>query len=194
MSTLRLAVIWKHHSLDFRPTTVPCGPETHITLPVAPVHENVIVSATRTDAPTSQVGASATVFTASDLERLQKPLLADLLASTPGAMLIRSGGPGTVTSLFVRGGESNYNKVLLDGVPLNEPGGTFYFNNITTENLDRVEIVRGAYSSLFGSDAMASVIQLVTKRPDRSSSRPHVIGQARRGHLRHAAHQRGCER
>ena len=117
------------------------------------------------------------MFTASDLERLQKPLLADLLVSTPGAMLIRNGGPGTVTSLFVRGGESNYNKVLLDGVPLNEPGGTFYFNNITTENLDRVEIVRGAYSSLFGSDAMASVIQLVTKRPDRSSSRPHVSAQ-----------------
>jgi outer membrane cobalamin receptor len=92
-------------------------------------------------------------------------------------MLIRNGGPGTVTSLFVRGGESNYNKVLLDGVPLNEPGGTFYLNNLTTENLDRVEIVRGAYSSLFGSDAMASVIQLVTKRPDRSSSRPHVSAQ-----------------
>jgi outer membrane cobalamin receptor len=161
----------------FETTTVPCGRETQITLPVAPVHENVIVSATRTDVPTSQAGASATVFTASDLERLQKPLLADLLASTPGAMLIRNGGPGTVTSLFVRGGESNYNKVLLDGVPLNEPGGTFYLNNLTTENLDRVEIVRGAYSSLFGSDAMASVIQLVTKRPDRGSSQPHVSGQ-----------------
>ena len=161
----------------FETTTVPCGPETQITLSVAPVHENVIVSATRTDAPTSQVGASATVFTASDLERLQKPLLADLLASTPGAMLIRNGGPGTVTSFFVRGGESNYNKVLLDGVPLNEPGGTFYLNNLTTENLDRVEIVRGAYSSLFGSDAMASVIQLVTKRPERGSSQPQISGQ-----------------
>jgi len=160
----------------FETTTVPCGSET-ITLPVAPVHENVIVSATRTEAPTSQVGASATVFTASDLERLQQPLLADLLMSTPGTMLIRNGGPGTVTSLFVRGGESNYNKVLLDGVPLNEPGGTYYLNNLTTENLDRVEIVRGAYSSLFGSDAMASVIQLVTRRPDRSSSQPHVSAQ-----------------
>ncbi len=81
-------------------------------------------------------------------------------------MMIRSGGPGALTSLFVRGGESDYNKVLLDGIPLNEPGGSFYFNNLTTENLDRVEIVRGAYSSLFGSDAMASVIQLFTRRPD----------------------------
>ena len=148
-----------------------------ITLAVAPVRETVIVSATRTDAPTSQVGASATVYTAGDLERLQKPLLADLLVATPGAMLIRNGGPGTVTSLFVRGGESDYNKILLDGVPLNEPGGTFYLSNLTTENLDRIEVVRGAYSSLFGSDAMASVIQLFTKRPQGGSTRPQVSAQ-----------------
>ena len=82
-----------------------------------------------------------------------------------------------MTSLFVRGGESDYNKVLLDGVPLNEPGGTFYLNNLTTENLDRIEIVRGAYPSLFGSDAMASVIQLFTKRPDPGARRPHVSAQ-----------------
>ena len=162
----------------FATTGVSCDQrEQRITLPVAPVHESVIVSATRTDAPTSQAGASATVFTETDLARVQTPLLADLLASTPGAMMIRNGGPGTVTSLFMRGGESNYNKVLLDGVPLNEPGGTYYLNNLSTENLERVEIVRGAYSSLFGSDAMASVIQLVTKRPDRSSTRPHVAAQ-----------------
>jgi vitamin B12 transporter len=162
----------------FQTATAPCAQdEQRIALVVAPVRETVIVSATRTDAPTSQVGASTTVFTASDLERLQKPLLADLLVSTPGAMVMRNGGPGTVTSLFVRGGESNYNKVLLDGVPLNEPGGTFFLNNLTTDNLDRVEIVRGAYSSLFGSDAMASVIQLVTRRPDRASPRPQASAQ-----------------
>ena len=162
----------------FQTTMVPCAAAEHrIELPVAPVRETVLVSATRTDAPTSQLAASATVFTAADLERLQEPLLADLLVSTPGAMIIRSGGPGTVTSLFVRGGESNYNKVLLDGVPMNEPGGTFYLNNLTTENLDRVEIVRGAYSSLFGSDAMASVIQLFTRRPDRTTGRPRVSAQ-----------------
>jgi outer membrane cobalamin receptor len=72
----------------------------------------------------------------------------------------------------VRGGESDYNKVLLDGVPLNEPGGSFYLNSLTTENLERVEVLRGAYSSLFGSDAMASVIQLFTRRADRTSGRP----------------------
>jgi vitamin B12 transporter len=99
------------------------------------------------------------------------------LMATPGSMLVRNGGPGAVTSLFVRGGESDYNKVLLDGVPLNEPGGTFYLTNLTTENLERVEIVRGAYSSLFGSDAMASVIQLFTKRGDRAARRPTLSAQ-----------------
>jgi outer membrane cobalamin receptor len=79
--------------------------------------------------------------------------------------------------LFVRGGESDYNKVLLDGVPLNEPGGSFYLNNLTTENLERIEIVRGAYSSLFGSDAMASVIQLFTKRADRGGRQPKLTAQ-----------------
>jgi outer membrane cobalamin receptor len=148
-----------------------------VALAVAPIQETVIVSATRTEAPTTQAGASATVFTAEDLERRQTPLLADLLTSTPGAMVVRSGGRGALTSLFVRGGESDYNKVLLDGVPLNEPGGSFYLNNLTTENLERVEIVRGAYSALFGSDAMASVIQLFTKRADRASQRPRVSAQ-----------------
>jgi vitamin B12 transporter len=162
----------------FQPAIVPCGSgELRIELTIAPVRETILVSATRTEAPIGQVGASATVFDADDLARLQRPLLADLLASTPGAMVVRSGGPGAVTSLFVRGGESNYNKILLDGVPLNEPGGTFFLNNLTTENLDRVEVVRGAYSSLFGSDAMASVVQLFTRRGDAASPRPRVSAE-----------------
>lgn len=158
----------------FQPATVPCESSTlRLVLNVAPIHETVVVTATKTEAPASQVGASVTAFTAEDLERRQLPLVADLLRSSPGAMMIRTGAPGAVTSLFVRGGESNYNKVLLDGIPLNEPGGTFNFSNVTTEGLERVEIVRGAQSALFGSDAMASVIQLVTKRADRRDSQPH---------------------
>jgi vitamin B12 transporter len=151
----------------FETAAVPCsstGASVQIVLRVAPIRESTVATATRTEAPTSQIGASATVFTAADLERRQTPLLADLLTSTPGAMVVRTGQPGGLTSLFVRGGESDYNKVLLDGVPLNEPGGTFYFSNLTTEDLDRVEVLRGAYSSLFGSDAMGSVVQLFTRR------------------------------
>ncbi|OLC84900.1 MAG: hypothetical protein AUH72_00575 [Acidobacteria bacterium 13_1_40CM_4_65_8] len=159
----------------FATASVPCGAQpARIVLAVAPVRETVVVSATRTEAPADQVGASVTTFTADDLAHRQVPLVADLLRASPGVMVVRTGSPGAVTSLFVRGGESNYNKVLLDGIPLNEPGGTFNFSNLTTDNLEQIEIVRGAHSALFGSDAMASVIQLVTKRPDRSGGRPHA--------------------
>jgi len=162
----------------FQPSTIACpsagARALRLVLAVAPIHETVVVTATRTEAPAGQVGASVTVFTADDLARRQTPLVADLLRSSPGVMVVRSGGAGAVASLFVRGGESNYNKVLLDGIPLNEPGGTFNFSNVTTDNLDRLEIVRGAQSALFGSDAMASVVQLFTTRPDRADERPHA--------------------
>jgi outer membrane cobalamin receptor len=150
----------------FQPARANCVPtkELRLTLPVAPVQEAVVVTATRSEAPLGQVGASVTVFDRQTIERRQTPLVADLLRQAPGVVVMHTGGYGTQTSLFVRGGESNYNKVLLDGIPLNEPGGVFYFNNLTSENLDRVEFVRGSQSALFGSDAMASVIQLITRR------------------------------
>jgi outer membrane cobalamin receptor len=143
-----------------------------LTLTVAPVQETVVVSATRTDAPSGQLASGVTVFDAADIERRQSPQLADLLRDAPGTTVVRVGGIGNITSLFVRGGESNYNKVLLDGIPLNEPGGAFNLSNVTTENLDRVEFVRGASSSLFGSDAMTGVIQLFTRRGE--TTRPDV--------------------
>ncbi|HEX3704047.1 MAG TPA: TonB-dependent receptor [Vicinamibacterales bacterium] len=167
----------------FEPAAAACtsSQPVRIVLHVAPIQETVVVSATRTAVPADQVGASVTAFTAADLDRRRTPLVADLLRSTPGVMVIQSGGVGGVTSLFVRGGESNYNKVLLDGIPLNEPGGTFNFSNLTTDNIERVEIVRGAQSALFGSDAMSSVVQLFTKRPDRAEARPHVTASVEGG-------------
>jgi vitamin B12 transporter len=158
----------------FQTASVPCAAQPiEVRLTLAPLHETVAVSATRTEAPVSQLGASVTVFDAADIERRQSPPVADLLTSSPGVAIARTGGYGSVTSLFVRGGESNYNKVLLDGIPLNEPGGTFNFSNVTSENLERVEIVRGAQSALFGSDAMSSVVQLITRR-GRAGTAPRI--------------------
>ena len=148
----------------FATAIVPCAPAAEFKLAPAPLHEAVVVTATRGETPASQLAASASVFPHEEITRRNTPPVADLLATSPGVTLSRSGGYGNVTSIFVRGGESNYNKVLLDGIPLNEPGGTFNFSNVTSENLDRVEIVRGAHSALFGSDAMTSVIQLFTRR------------------------------
>lgn len=160
----------------FAPGAAPCasGEDIRIVLAVAPIEEHVVVTATKTDAPAAQTGVSVTTFTAADLERRNVPLVADLLRSTPGATIVRTGGPGAVTSLFVRGGESNYNKVLLDGIPLNEPGGVFNFSNVATAGLERIEIVRGAQSALFGSDAMSSVVQLFTRRAGTADRRPHA--------------------
>ena len=163
----------------FEPAETPCGEQVRVVLHVAPVQDSVVVSATRTETPAAAAGVSVSAFTSADLERRDAPLVADLLRDTPGAMVVRTGGPGGVTSLFVRGGESNYNKVLLDGIPLNEPGGTFNFSNVTTDDLDRVEVVRGAESALFGSDAMSSVVQLFTRRGE--SARPRIRGSIEAG-------------
>ncbi|HKB12396.1 MAG TPA: TonB-dependent receptor [Vicinamibacterales bacterium] len=164
----------------FSPASARCGDGTplRLTLGVAPIQEAVVVTATRTETPVSQIGASVTTFTAADLEQRRQPLVADLLRTSPGAMVIRTGPPGGVTSLFVRGGESSYNKVLVDGIPLNDPGGTFNFSALTTDGLERLEVVRGAQSALFGSDAMSSVVQLITKRGE---GRPQASGTIEAG-------------
>lgn len=156
-----------HASLSgFQPAVADCRTDAPITLtlPIAGVAENIVVSATRTEAPSGQVASSVTVFDEAQIERRQAPPLAELLRSAPGTTVVRVGAPGAVTSLFVRAGESNYTKVLLDGIALNEPGGAFNLSNVTTENLDRVEFVRGANSAVHGSDAMTGVIQLFTRR------------------------------
>jgi outer membrane cobalamin receptor len=135
-----------------------------LTLDLAPIADAIVVTPTREAAPAGQSGASVTVFTADDIERRGHPSVADLLRETNGVAVVGTGGAGGTTSIFVRGGESSYTKVLLDGIPLNEPGGTFNFGNLSTANLARVEFVRGAQSALFGSDAMSGVLQLVTAR------------------------------
>ena len=146
------------------------GASVEAVLAVRPVRERVVVTATRTEAPSAQVGASTTVLTGEELSR--GVMLGELLRPVPGAAVVRSGASGALTSLFVRGGENDHNKVLLDGIVLNEPGGTYFFSNLTAENLERVEVVRGPQSALFGSDAVASVVQLFTRRGEAETARP----------------------
>ena len=124
------------------------------------IHESVVVTATGRETPESKVGASITVLDRREIEQRHALSTIDLLRTVPGVVAVRAGGVGNLTGVFVRGGESTYNKVLLDGMPLNEPGGAFNFASISPENIERIEVLRGAHSALFGSDAMASVIQL----------------------------------
>jgi outer membrane cobalamin receptor len=143
------------------------------TAPVPPtIHETVVVTATGRDMPESKVGASITVLDRRQIEERHALSTIDLLRTIPGVVAVRSGGVGNLTGVFVRGGESTYNKVLLDGMPLNEPGGGFNFASLSPENIERIEVLRGAHSALFGSDAMASVIHLFSVRPN--TSRPQV--------------------
>lgn len=149
------------------------GGDVTLTLAPAPVEERLIVTATRDTAPSSQVGASTTVLDAAAITRRGDALVGDLLREVPGVTVVQSGGRGSVTSLFVRGGENTYTKVLLDGIPLNEPGGTFNFGGLTTAHIARVELIRGAQSAVFGSDAMAGVLQLFTARGT-AGARPSI--------------------
>lgn len=157
----------------FLTTTAPAASDVRLTLALAPVQESVVVTATRGEVPSSQVGASVTVFDGPAIERRGDALVGDVLRQAPGVAVVQNGGKGNVTSLFVRGGENNYTKVLLDGIPLNEPGGSFNFGGLTTGHFDRIEFVRGAQSAVFGSDAMAGVLQLVTAR-GRVGAKPTV--------------------
>jgi vitamin B12 transporter len=133
-------------------------------LSVAAISDQIVVSATRTATVSSDLGGSLSVQTAEDLRLGNQSLISEPLRLIPGLSVAQTGGRGGLTSIFSRGGESNYNKVLIDGVPVNAAGGLYDFGPLTTENIERIEIARGPGSALFGSDAMTSVIQLITKR------------------------------
>ncbi len=126
--------------------------------------ENVVVTATRTEVPTKELGVSATVITAEEIERRQAKDAVDLLRDVAGINVAQQGSRGGVASLFARGGESNFTLVLIDGVRANEAGGFFDFSSLATSNIERIEIIRGSQSALYGSDAIGGVINIITKK------------------------------
>ncbi len=130
-----------------------------VRLSVAKVGETVTVSAERTPLPSDEAVAETAVLTADTLTAMQPLAALDALRFFPGVTTSISGRRGGLGSLFVRGGDSRYNKVIVDGVSVNDPGGTFDFGVVPMFQVDRVEFVRGAESTLYGSDAMTSVIE-----------------------------------
>ncbi|HTB20700.1 MAG TPA: TonB-dependent receptor, partial [Bryobacteraceae bacterium] len=111
----------------------------------------------------------------------QFPMLFDVLREVPGLQVDAYGPPGTLAEVFTRGADSTGTLVLLDGVPLNDPGGSLHLENITSEGLDRVEVVRGPESALFGAEAAAGVIQLFSKHGDPENAVPHGSVSYERG-------------
>ncbi len=134
-----------------------------IKLHLATAAETVVVTATRTPVPSQVAGAEVNTLSSGQLELMQPVAADDAVRFLPGAVVNTYGQRGGLSSLFVRGGESTYNKVIVDGVYISEPGQTFDFGTLPLAQADRLEFARGAQSTLYGSDAMTSVVQVWTR-------------------------------
>jgi vitamin B12 transporter len=127
--------------------------------------EAVVVSATRFDIPLDQSPSSVSVITSQEIEQKQIERVSDALREVPGLSVVQTGTAGQLTSVFTRGLNSGHTQVLLDGIPINQGlAGQFDFANLTTDNIDRIEVARGPQSSLYGPRAMAGVIQIFSKQ------------------------------
>jgi vitamin B12 transporter len=167
----------------FKPYTIDLTSQTdaRTTLELAGHTETVVVSANRTETTPEQAAVAANVITEQQLAARQYPMIFDLLREIPGLQVDEYGPPGTLAEVFTRGSDSTGTLVLLDGVPLNDPGGSIHLENLTSEGLDRVEVVRGPESALFGAEAAAGVIQLFTKHGDPENAVPHGSFSYERG-------------
>ena len=131
-----------------------------ISLTLAALTDAVVVSVSYVELTQSEATAGVTALSRRDLEDRQLTMVADALRLAPGMTVSPSGGLGSVTSVFPRGGESDYTLVLVDGVKLNSFGGGFDFGHLSTFGLSQVEVVRGPQSAVFGSDAIGGVVQM----------------------------------
>jgi vitamin B12 transporter len=165
----------KQHILRYAYAAAPCvlvslAAVAQDASPASPVPADdslneIVVVANRAPEALSKVGNSVTVLTDADIKASQLPILSDLLAQTPGLSVARSGGVGQPTSVFIRGAESDQTVVLIDGVQIYDPASTsayFDFQNLLSNDITRIEILRGAQSTLYGSQALGGVIDITT--------------------------------
>ena len=142
----------------------------------------VVVTASRTARTVDDTLASVTVVTREDIERSQAPDLVELLRLVPGVDVVRTGGPGQAVTLLVRGGNSNHALVLIDGVRVaNTAQGLYDFAHLPLAQVERIEIVRGPRASVWGSDALAGVVQVFTRDPDGFDARMRAGSHGRFG-------------
>jgi vitamin B12 transporter len=130
-----------------------------------PTFPPVFVTATQTEVPLKETAASVTLIDEKTIEEKHLTTVEEVLREVPGLTVVQQGGPGATTSVFLRGTNSNHALVLIDGVPVNSPTtGAFDFADLTVENIERIEVIHGAQSTLYGSDAIGGVIQIFTKK------------------------------
>jgi iron complex outermembrane receptor protein/vitamin B12 transporter len=133
-------------------------------LQVSPLQQSVVVTAAAQEISQAQTGAPITVLDSSTLDALNKPDVLEALRLVPGAQVVQTGARGAITSVFIRGGNANFNKVLIDGAVANDVGGGFDFAQLSTTGIERVEVLRQTNSVMYGSDALAGVVSITTKR------------------------------
>ncbi|MGH9795543.1 MAG: TonB-dependent receptor plug domain-containing protein, partial [Candidatus Acidiferrales bacterium] len=146
-------------------------------LTLNPLAASVIVTAQAEPLGESSVSSPSTVLTRSEIDERQEVSLAESLLATPGIAIARLGRTGSLTTLFLDGGNSNFTKVLVNGAPINEPGGSVNFSSLTLDNIEKVEVIRGASSALFGTDAMTGVVQIFTRRGDTAEPVLQLLGE-----------------
>jgi vitamin B12 transporter len=148
----------------------------------------VVVTATRIPTPLADLPASVTVITRAEIEARQPASALELLRQVPGLHVERAGGRGSVTSLFTRGADPNYTVVLVDGVKMNDPtnsrGGSFDLSSIDVGLIERIEVLRGPFSAVYGSDALGGVVNIVTREAP-----PHPSGAVEAGGGRYGWHR-----
>ncbi len=135
--------------------------------PVATIEDEIVISSSMRPLPRRSSGSSLTVFDREEIERRQETTVLELLRTVPGLEVSQLGGPGRASSVFIRGGNSSHTLVLVDGVRVNANGtGAFDFADLTTDNLERVEVLRGPQGVLYGSEAVSGVVSIFTRRGD----------------------------
>ena len=135
-----------------------------VALEIGPLQQDVVVTAEAGGVLQSQTGAPVTVIDSATLEALNKPDVLDALRLVPAPQIVQVGQRGGATSLFLRGGNSNFTKVLIDGMPANDIGGGFDFSQLDTAGVDRIEVLRQTNSVVYGSDALTGVVNITTRR------------------------------
>ncbi|QGJ71013.1 TonB-dependent receptor [Planctomycetales bacterium 10988] len=156
--------------------------------PQTGLDDQTVVTPTRNEENYGQVASSVTVITREQIERSRQTSLAEVLRGVPGVDVVRTGGEGRSTSVFMRGAESDQVRVLLDGVPINNAlDGRFDFDVFTTDNIERVEVLRGPQSTLYGSSAIGGVINVITRRGEGPATGKVLFEAGSFGTVREAA-------
>ncbi|HWE49668.1 MAG TPA: TonB-dependent receptor [Bryobacteraceae bacterium] len=155
----------------FQTVTVPEG-ASMIRLALEPQSDSIRVTGSAIDVPASQQGTSVSVITSKEIRERNEAQAVDLMRELPGMVFAQSGARGSVADLFVRGGDSKYNLVMLNGIPINSfyYGGLFDFSQIPSDFIEEIDVARGPQSAIYGSYANGSVVNFVTRSPENGPS------------------------